>query len=204
MDPEVLAVVVLVINILLGIVFCFFGNRWLKLIVGLYGFVAGFMLANTLVPMFTTLSDMLVLFAGIGAGIVMALLFILFLYLGIFFIGFGGGFALCLLLADVLQLSLFEWYVYVPVLIICCLLGSLTLNRRRIFVTIFTAFIGASALAQVVYQLTEGVTLHSLALYDRDTTLNVYASDAYLIALAVLFVAGLVVQFVLTGKKSKR
>lgn len=199
MENQTLAIIMLIISFAVGIVFCFFGNRWIKVIVAVYGFVVGFMLANTLVTMFTALGDIPIMFISIGAGIVGALLFILFFYLGIFFIGFGGGIMLCLLLADVFNLNLLDWYVYIPMIIVGCILGSLTLNKRRIFVSVFTAFIGASALAQVIYQLTSGTALTGLY-YDQQVTYGVYTSTIYLVSLAVLFLAGLVIQLAVTSK----
>lgn len=199
MDDQLISILLLVIDLGLGIVFCFFGNRWLKVILALYGFAAGFLLGNTLLPMFSSLSGTSLLLASLGAGAVGALLFVFVLYFGIFCIGFGGGLLLCLLLVDVLALNILSWYVYIPALIICCLLGALTLNHKRMFIAIFTAFIGASALAQFVDQIVGGIKTQSLVLYDPQATYSAYSSTVYLVALGVLFAGGLIVQ--LTGKK---
>lgn len=203
MDTQTLAILVLIGYILVGGVLCFFGSRWAKIIVAIYGFAAGFMLAYAMLPMITSLSDMLVLFISLGVGVVAALLFVLFFYVGIFFVGFGAGAALCLLLADVFSLNLYEWYIYIPALIICCVLGSLTLNNRRIFLSIFTAYIGASALAQAVYQISSDIQMPVLTFTDPEAV-TAYSSTVYLIALAVLFVAGLVVQLAVTSKKKSK
>jgi hypothetical protein len=207
---DVLAILVLIGYALIGVLLCFFGNRWAKIIVAIYGFAGGFILSYGLLPLlFTSLSSTLILFISLGVGVIVALLFVLLFYVGIFFVGFGAGIALCLLLISVLNnllglsLSLYAWYVYVPVLIICCILGSLTLNNRRIFLSIFTAYIGASALAVVIDQLFrvgEGVTMPALSLTDP-AMLARQSSLIYLISLAVLFVAGLVVQLAVTSKK---
>ncbi len=136
---DILAVIILIVNLLLGIVFCFFGNRWLKIVLGVYGFAAGFLLGNTLLPIVTSFGDTAVLLASLGLGVVGALLFVFVLYLGIFFIGFGGGLLLCLLAAEFFRLNILEWYVFIPMLLICAGLGALTLNNRRIFISVFTA-----------------------------------------------------------------
>ena len=201
MDMQTLAIIILVVNLAVGVVFCFFGNRWLKVILGIFGFSVGFVLANTVLPLISSMSDTALLLVSVGAGAVGALLFILFLYIGIFFIGFGGGMLLCLLLVQALELNLLDWYVYIPVLIICSVLGSLTLNQRRIFVSVFTAYIGASALAQFVDQLVNGVRQQSFVLYDTKAAYSAYTSTVYLIALAGFFLAGLIIQLVVTGKK---
>lgn len=198
---DVLTIAILFGHLLLGVVFCFFGNRWLKIILVVYGFAAGFMLCFTLLPIVTSLSDTLVLLISIGVGIVGAVVFVFLLYLGIFFIGFGGGLLLCLLAVSVFNLNILDWFVYVPIMIVCSLLGTLTLNNRRIFISVFTAFIGASALAQFINQLISGISLESLLLKTDQAIYATYSSTVYLVALAVLFVAGLVVQLTITSKK---
>ena len=201
MDMQALSIILLIVNLAIGAVFCFFGNRWLKVILGVYGFVVGFLIGNTVLPLVTSLGDTAVLLASLGVGALGAVVFILLLYVGIFFIGFGGGIMLCLLLVQVLGLNLLEWYVYIPVLLISSALGALTLNQRRIFVSVFTAYIGASALAQVVDQIVNGVKMQSFVLYDAQTTYTAYTSTVYLIALAGFFLAGLIIQLMVTGKK---
>jgi hypothetical protein len=198
MDMQVLPIILLILNLALGVVFCFFGNRWLKFVLGVYGFVVGFLIASTVLPMTTMMDETSTLLISLGVGLLGAALFILLMYVGIFCIGFGGGVLLSLLLAQVLKLSILEWYVYIPMLVIGSLLGALTLYNRRIFVSIFTAYIGASALAQFVNQMVNGINLQPGELYDP---LAAYTSIVYLIALAGFFLTGLIVQLWITGKK---
>ncbi|MGI5920028.1 MAG: DUF4203 domain-containing protein [Christensenellales bacterium] len=198
MDMQVLPIILLILNLALGVVFCFFGNRWLKFVLGVYGFVVGFLIASTVLPMTTMMDETSTLLISLGVGLLGAALFILLMYVGIFCIGFGGGVLLSLLLAQVLKLSILEWYVYIPMLVIGSLLGALTLYNRRIFVSIFTAYIGASALAQFVDQMVNGINLQPGELYDP---LAAYTSIVYLIALAGFFLTGLIVQLWITGKK---
>ncbi len=205
MDNETMAILVLIGYILVGVMLCFFGSRWAKIIVAIYGFAAGFMLSYALLPLLaSSLSDTLILFISLGVGVVAALLFVLLFYVGIFFIGFGAGVALCLLIAEVFNLNLYEWYIYIPALIICCILGSLTLNNRRIFLSIFTSYIGASALAMAIYQISSGaIAMPAVSVSDPSAFMEL-SSPVYLIALAVLFVAGLVIQLAVTSKKKSK
>lgn len=205
MDNQTLAIIALIAYLLVGIVFCFFGNRWLKIIVGVYGFILGFAVANALLPMFTSFGNLELMLLSIGAGLVGALLFVLFLYAGIFFIGFGAGILLCLLIVDAFSLNIYSWYIYIPVLIVASILGSLTLNKRRIFISIFTAYIGASSLGVFVYSLVNGIKLQILISFDNPKAMGgVYNSTIYLVSLAVLFVVGLVVQLAVTSRKQIR
>jgi len=206
MDNQTVAIIALIIYILVGIVFCFFGNRWLKIILGIYGFILGFMLAYTLLPMFTSLDTLYVILISLGAGIVCALLFVLLMYAGLFFLGFGAGVLLCLLIIDAFGLNLYEWYIYIPVIIIGCILGSLTLNKRRIFVSLFTSYVGANMLAVALYSIVNGVNSKTLLFSGKEAAAasEMYTSWLYIGALIILFVAGLVVQLAVTSVKRKK
>ncbi len=207
MNMDTLAILVLIGYALVGVVLCFFGSRWAKAIVAVYGFAAGFILAHALLPLLlTSMSSTLILFFSLGVGVIVALLFVLLFYVGIFFVGFGAGVALSLLIVQVFSLNLYAWYVYIPALILCCVLGSLTLNNRRIFLSIFTAYIGASALAVVIdqlFHLKDGVTMPALSLSDPEL-LAQQTSVVYLVSLGVLFVAGLVIQLAVTSKNKQK
>jgi len=202
MDSQIVAIIALAIYILVGVVFCFFGNKWLKVVLAIYGFIAGFLLAYTLLPMFTSLDSAYMILISLGAGVVGALLFVLLMYAGIFFIGFGAGVVLSLLIIDAFNLNLYLWYVYIPVIIIGCILGSITLNNRRIFVSIFSSYIGASMLAVALYAIVNGINSDNLMLTSRfQDAAGLYTSWLYIITLAVSFVAGLVIQLTITSKK---
>ena len=199
---DALAIVILIVYAVVGVIFCFFGNRWIKVIVGIFGFVVGFLIANTLLSSFTSIGGVGEWLISIGAGLVVAVLFIYLIYLGIFFVGFGGGILLSLLLADAFNLNVYEWYIYIPVLVVSSIFGALTLNLRRIFVSVFTSFIGASALAQVIYQISSGDAPQALVLYSNQKVVYAaYTSTIYLVSLAALFCIGLIVQMAITGKK---
>lgn len=219
MDSQTIAIIALVVYILVGIIFCFFGNKWLKIILAIYGFIAGFMLAYTLVPMFTSMDSIYVILISAGAGIIGALLFVLLMYAGLFFLGFGAGVLVCLLIIDAFSLNLYEWYIYIPVLVVGCILGSLTLNKRRIFVSLFTSYIGASMLAMSLYAIVTGINSETLFFTGRSVPLiggsgskiqvigsgdGMYTSWLYIGALIVLFIAGLIVQLAVTSKKKKK
>lgn len=202
MDNQVFEILALCACLAAGVVFCFFGNRWLKVILAVYGFIVGFGVAHTLLSNFTALKGIELILCSAGAGAVVALLFVFLLYLGIFLIGFGGGLLLSLLIVDVLGLSVWDWYVYVAILVVGCILGTLTLNMRRIFVSIFTSFIGASLLALGIYRIVTGDSTSILTvLKDQQVLHSAYTSSVYLISLAALFLIGLIIQLTVTSRK---
>lgn len=202
MDNGLLNIIALCVCLAAGIVFCFFGNRWLKVILAVYGFIVGFMAGHAILSSFTSLNGTELLLCSLGAGAVAAVLLVLLLYLGIFLIGFGGGVFLGLLVADALNQSIWEPYVYISILVVGCILGALTLNMRRIFISIFTSFIGASLLVLGIYHLAAGGDAQMIG-YIKDTQLlhNAYTSTVYLASLAALFFVGLTVQLAITSKK---
>lgn len=204
MDNGLLNIIALCACLAAGIVFCFFGNRWLKAILAVYGFIAGFTAGHAVLFSFTALGGTELLLCSLGAGAVVAVLFVLLLYLGIFLIGFGGGVFLGLLVADALNQSIWEPYMYISILVVGCILGALTLNKRRIFISIFTSFIGASLLALGIYHLAAGGDTQMTAYFNFKDTLalhSAYTSTVYLASLAALFFVGLAVQLAITSKK---
>lgn len=205
MENELLNIIAVCVCFAAGVVFCFFGNRWLKVILAIYGFIVGFIVGQALLSSLTGLTGLELLLCSVGVGVVVGLLFVLLLYLGIFLIGFGGGVLLGLLIADIFSLNILDWYVYVAILVLGCILGALTLNLRRIFISIFTSFIGASLLALGVYHLTSGSTVKMIE-YFKDTQVlhTAYISTVYLASLAALFFIGLAVQLLITSKKAAR
>lgn len=205
MDNEILEILALCVCVAAGIVFCFFGNRWLKVILAIYGFIAGFLAAHSILSAFTSLTNLELMLCSAGAGIAGALLFVLLLYLGIFLIGFGGGVLLSLLIVDVLNLNLFDWPVYISVLVVGMIMGALTLNLRRIFVSVFTAFIGSSLLAAGIYKIANWDALNLFDFFKNQKTLHgVYTSTVYLAALAALFFIGVAVQLTITSRTNVR
>ncbi len=205
MDDKILEILALCVFIAAGTVFCFFGNRWLKAILAIYGFITGFLSSYALLSVFSSLGGVELLLCSLGAGALVALLFVLLLYLGIFLIGFGGGVLLGLLIIDVFNLDLFDWVVYISVLVLGAVLGALTLNLRRIFISIFTSFMGASLLGASIYKVANWDTLNLLEFFkDRAALHGVYTSTIYLASLAALFFIGVVVQLNITSKKDLR
>ncbi len=201
---DVFEILALCVCLAAGVVFCFFGNRWLKVVLAVYGFILGFGVAHTLLSNFTALAGIELILCSAGGGIVMALLFVFLFYLGLFLIGFGGGVLLSLLIVDVLGLNVWDWYVYIAILVIGCILGALTLNMRRIFVSIFTSFIGASLLALGIYRIATADSAPILTiLRDQQALHSAYTSTVYLIPMAALFFIGLIIQLMVTSKNHR-
>jgi hypothetical protein len=186
-----------------GLIFCFMGNRWRRPAAAIYGVALGFLLGYILLPsFFQSLNHTEVLLISAGAGIVFGLLFALWIYFGMFMIGFGGGALLCILIIKLFSLNLLLWYVYVPVIVICSAAGALALNVRRIFLSIFSALIGAALIALVVNQLVSGGAINVTGFFmNYNALLDAFGSTVFLITLAVALIAGTVIQLAFTSRK---
>jgi hypothetical protein len=200
---NILEIVALCVCAVAGVIFCFLGNRWRRVAAAIYGAALGFLLGHILLPIFfPSLGNTEVLLCSAGAGVVFGLLFALWIYLGIFMIGFGGGALLCMLVVYLCNLPIWEWYVYVPAVIICSVIGALTLNIKRIFLSIFTSFIGAVLIALAINQVVVGGAFKIIRFFTTLSVLQeVFSSTVFLIALGAAFVVGLVIQLAVTARK---
>lgn len=203
MDNNLLELIALIVCIAAGVIFCFLGNRWRRVAAAIYGFALGFVAGHILFPLIlSSLTHTELLLCCAGAGVVIALLCALWIYFGIFMIGFGGGALLCLLIISLCGLNPLDWYVYGSAIVISCVIGALTLNVKRVFLSIFTAFIGAALLALAIQQIIAGGTYKVIEFFTKiDVLKGIFNSSTYLIALAILFAAGAVVQMALTSRK---
>ncbi len=200
MDITIIAI--LTAHLLVGIVFCFLGNRWLKIILGVYGLAFGFVLSGVLLSLLSSYNGAALLLLRLGAGAAAAAIFVLIPHFGVFFIGFGGGMLVCILAASIFNLNILNWYVYGGGLLTCCLLGALTLGFRRIFVAVFTSFTGAYALAQFVYQIIN-TNVQSLIISDIKAVYSTFSSMLFLAMLFGLFFLGVIVQLTVTDKAKR-
>ena len=206
MDHGTLEIIALCACAAAGIIFCFFGCRWRWAAAAIYGLavggVAGYFLTAVFLPSVGATERLLI---SAGAGVVLALLFSFFIHLGVFMIGFGGGMLLSLLVIEVFRLNVTDWFVYVPAVAAGCIFGVLTLNLKRIFLSVFTSFIGSTLLALVAYQLSYGGAIKIIEFFRKlDAVRDAYASSVFLVAFAVLFAAGIIIQIALTAKEKRK
>jgi len=146
-----------VVLIGLGIANCFFGYRFFRVLLGLWGFVAGAALAVGLLAR-TGIDPIPQLAIAIVAGVVGAVLVSVLYLVGVFVFGAGFG---ALVASAILQSwpALPAW----PLVIVFVLLGGFAaLGLQRPLIMVFTAFGGAWGLVSAVAALSSGCSLETL------------------------------------------
>jgi hypothetical protein len=201
MLPETLHVPAAVLFLVGGVLSCFLGQRTFRIVLGLYGFVVGVLVAGSLIGPADTTRDLLVL---IGGGVGGAVALVLAYFIGVALI--GAAFAALAVHAVAAQ---FGSEPPAMLVIACTIAGALiALSVQRYVIVVGTAFGGAWLLV-----------MGGLGLWHREsvTGLGTAASgwQAYplrpapgeswvLIIWLLLAVAGLVAQLRLSAPRMAR
>ena len=201
MLPETLHVPAAVLFLVGGVLSCFLGQRTFRIVLGLYGFVVGLLVAGSMIGPADTTRDILLLVAG---GVCGSLALVLAYFIGVALL--GAAFAALAVHAVAAQ---FSAEPHAMLVIGCTIAGALAaLSLQRYVIVICTAFGGAWLLV-----------MGALGLWHRDavTGLGNAASgwQAYplrpapgeswvLVIWLVLAVAGLVSQFRLSTPRMAR
>lgn len=188
-----------ILLVLAGLVSCFAGYRLFRVVLGIFGFIVGWLFVSSAMG---TEQTLWMLLAAFGGGLVGALILIAAYFVGVALIGAGIGAGT----ASVIWASFGREPGLVPVIVLAILgaLGALALQRYVIIVaTAFaggqTTVIGAAAL------MGHRVAADTVA----RTVYRVYPLDPFpatqldLAAMIVLGAAGLVVQLAITAKGKK-
>lgn len=199
------------VQIILGIILCFFGYRYLRRIIIIYGALAGGLITYLLLSMFTGLSTLASIMISIVVGLGIGFLTYFFFVVGIFFTGAGFGFMLSVLLLSALGVNTDGTLSIVIQVLAAISCGALTVVYKRILLVISTAFQGAAGLSlyggallfsKLADQTFAGNFISAVA--RLRTCIDQFAAKNVLLLLAstlVLCIAGLLVQFVKTAPK---
>jgi hypothetical protein len=136
MLPETLHVPAAVLFLVGGVLSCFLGQRTFRIVLGLYGFVVGVLVAGSLIGPADTTRDILLL---VGGGIGGALALVLAYFIGVALIG-----AACAALAVHGVAAQFGMEPPALLVIACTVAGALlALAMQRYVIVVGTAFGGA-------------------------------------------------------------
>ena len=189
-----------ILIVLGGALSCFAGYRLFKIVLGIYGFVLGAMLASSMMGM-TNTTGMIV--AAVAGGIVGALLLMFASFIGSALVGAGLG----ALVAHVGWSNAGTGDPPAVAVIVLSILGAIgAMFLQRYVIVVATAFGGAWT-----------VIVGALAIADRGTTRAVPAADVWIlypttpapgqrlvpVAWIVLGLIGTGVQLALSGRKGK-
>jgi hypothetical protein len=185
--------------VLAGLVSCFAGYRWFRVVLGIFGFIIGWLSVSSAMG---TEQTFWMLLAAFGGGLVGALILVAAYFVGVALIGAGIGAGA----ASVIWASFGREPGLIPVIVLAILgaLGALALQRYVIIVA--TAFTGAQTTVVGVAALLGDRAAADAA---ARTVYRIYPLDPLpatqwdLAALFVLGIAGLVVQLAVTAKGKK-
>ena len=135
---------------LFGILNCYFGYAWFRVLLGIWGFFLGGSLGLTLA---SDAAPILVLVAGLVGAVVGTLLIYFLFRIGVLLIGAVLGYTLTTTLLAALG---FGGNVFVYGLAGAAVFGVLALLANRFFVILITAFSGASTIITGVTLMMDG------------------------------------------------
>jgi hypothetical protein len=198
------AIITALIAILIGIANCFFGYRIFRILLGILGFIggalAGLVIIQALVLGGSISSSGALLYyilAALVGGAIGAVLLIFVYFIGVFLLGAAAGFVIGYVAA--LALNANDDVALIAAVVLALAGGILALILQRVIIIIATAISGA------LYIVSGIAALVSPALVTRTMSGQTPAIDTaftiMLIGWVVLSIAGMVVQFVWTGKK---
>jgi len=200
----VVAVILCILAIVLGIMFCFFGYRYLRKLIMGFGFLVGAITAYILLAPTLALFPTIILSVVIGAASG-ALLYYLYVA-GIFLLGAIFGASAVSIICVLFGWNPFSLIASVFMLVCAIVMGILAVLYRRNLIVICTAFTGGMLTALccgfMIFGSPESLTVATLV-----PTLRSYFNDhSYwcTIAGAALAAAGMLIQFITTAKVARK
>jgi hypothetical protein len=188
-----------ILLVLAGLVSCFAGYRLFRVVLGIFGFIVGWLFVSAAMG---TEQTFWMLLAAFGGGLLGALVLIAAYFVGVALIGAGIGAGA----ASVIWASAGREPGIIPVIVLAVLgaLGALALQRYAIIVA--TAFAGAQTTvvgAAALMGHTAAADAVARAVYRVYPLDPLPATQWDLAAMLALGVAGLVVQLAVTAKGRK-
>jgi hypothetical protein len=179
--------VVALASIAIGLIQCFFGYRFFRVVLGITGFLLGGLLAGYLVYHWTT-SPLFAVIAGVVGGLIGGFLLGGLYIIGFFVIGaIFGGVAVSALFS--LAGSTAPTWLILVLALVC---GILAVVLQKLMIVIATAFGGAWWAMSGIASLTGAVKMEQLQLAPLGLQ---EAGAGWLLAWLLLGVVGLMVQY---------
>jgi hypothetical protein len=136
-----LSIVGALLAVAIGVLYCFFGYRLFKIILGIAGFIWGAGLVGGVV--FTlTQSTLIAIIAGVLGGVLFAVLAVVLYYIGVFILGAYLGGALGIFIMAFFGLATPVWLL----LVLAIAGGVVAVIFKRFMIIVASAFVGAWAI----------------------------------------------------------
>jgi hypothetical protein len=201
------AIIAALISILIGIANCFFGYRIFRILLGIIGFIAGALagvaIVQALVTNGTISSSSQLLYSVLAAligGALGAVLLIFAYFIGVFLLGAFTGLALGYTIAQALRAE--TTVVWIVAVVLGLVGGVLAVILQRVILIIATAIGGALYIVAGFALLL--APRNDLAALQRQLEAQETTSILVAVFWFVLAVAGMIVQFLWTGKKKPK
>ncbi len=188
----------------LGVVYCFFGYRIFKIILGILGFILGASVAAEIaLGMFGRGQQIIVILAGLMGGVIGAVLMVALYFVGVFLLGAWLGSLLGVLLTGGGRGTLET----IIVLVLAVAGGVIALVLQKWMIIISTSLSGAWGIVSGVLQFITGGfgPVRPFQYHPNLRALRPLGVRGYVALLCwlLLGIAGVVVQYKITGEKGE-
>jgi hypothetical protein len=175
---------------LFGIMNCFFGYRWFRVLLGIWGFFLGGALGMSLVAQ---AAPLVILIVGIVSAILGAIAILVLFRVAVFLVGAVLGYSLTLALLTNLRVP---GNVLLWALLGAVIFGALALWLNQYFIILVTAFSGASAILTGVTLILTGEQA-ILAFRQREAIQTAFDNPPALVGVfwLLLALAGIAIQY---------
>lgn len=209
-----LSLILIAAVLVIGIIFCFAGFKFLRKIVAVYMFISGFLFVyNLLAESFPEMGN--AWFAALITGLVLALLSAFFIKFCIFVTGGTAGILIYLTFVRsspyILGAAGAGSFLYG--LVFFAVFGILALIVKKHLIIIFTAYIGAETITRAAGMLIgiimnprilNGLTPASAVPVLRSASVFANASQvSYIIPVVIFIIAGMLTQYKYTAKRAR-
>jgi hypothetical protein len=195
---------VALLSIGLGVVYCFFGYRFFKVILAILGFISGaYMAAAIGFNLLGREQAVLVILAGLAGGVIGAVLVVVFYFIGIFLLGAWLGSLLGILLTGGGESTL-----EIAIILVLALIGGVVaLMLQKLMIVISTALSGSWAIVSGALQLVGGGLgpVRPFQYHPNLRALRPMGARGYVMLLCwvLIGIAGMVVQYRITTEKDE-
>ena len=211
---SVFSLILVIVVLVIGVIFCFAGFKFLRRIVAVYMFISGFLFVyNLLTESFPDMGNAWLI--ALIAGLVLALLSAFFIKFCIFVTGGTAGVLIYLTFVRsspyLLDAAGAGSFLYGLVFFI--VVGILALIVKKHLIIILTAYIGAETITQAAGMLIgvimnprilNGLTPASAVPILRSGSVFSHASQiSYIIPVVIFIIAGMLTQYKYTAKRAK-
>ncbi len=213
---EIVPIILLLLALILGILYCFWGYRYLKVVIFLVAFFMGAYYSYTLIGTYFPDSTSWLWLVSLIIGLIFALLCFFFIKFAIFVAGGVVGLLVFTFLRNGFPAT-FDTMESLTLFIIglglFLVFGAITLASQRHFVIIFSAIFGGYMLVHTAGVMIglffnqgalSGITLSNYKqVFDSVSIFSTGSMWAFLIPTAVFAIAGMVAQYKFTARRKK-